>query len=116
MLVKKKASMMKNKNSDNEEQNLNSEDSYSDQSFSSEDSNSFEEDNWIVLEKNDMKKSVKIISKEYMMARKNKKVCCKNTFSQTESFYNIKLRKKENTIRRFKMEAKKKAKEYIKNM
>ena len=115
MLVKKKASL-KNENSDNEEQNLNSEDSYSDQSFSSEDSNSFEEDNWIVLEKIYIKKYVKTITKEYMMARKMNKVCCKNTFSQTEAYYKFKLKKKEKTIRRFKMDAKRQAKEYIKNM
>ena len=102
-------------NGDNEE-TLNSEDSYSDQSLESEEEDSFENDGWIILEKKDVKKSVKTISNEYMMARKNKKQCCKNTFSQIESFYNMKLKKKENTIRRFKMESKKKAKEFIKNM
>ena len=109
---------MKNENSDYEEQNLNSEDSYSDQSLSSEDSNSFEEeeDNWIVPKKNYINKSVKRITKEYIVARKVNKVCCKNTFSQTEAYYKFKLKKKEKTIRRFKMDAKRQAMEYIKNM
>ena len=60
-----KTSLMKNENTDKEE-NLNSSNSYSDQSLSSEDSNSFEEEeeyNWIVPEKNDINKFVKRITK-----------------------------------------------------
>ena len=75
----------KNENTEKEE-NLKS---YSDESSSCEDRNSFQEEeeeeeyNWITPEKNDINKFVKRITKGFLVAREENKVCCKNIFSQT---------------------------------
>ena len=98
-----------NKNGDDEE-TLDSEDSFSDQSLESEE-DAFENDGWIILEKKDEKKSFHKISCDYIKERKNiRNQCCRTMSEKIENFFHMKLRKKENQIRRLKMESKKKAK------
>ena len=99
------------KNIQNDEENqtesLSSEDSFSDQSLESE-NDCYEEDGFIIMEKQDQQKSFDKISCEYMREKKNNQnKCCRRTSEKTEDYFQMKLRIKELQIRKLMMKSKK---------